>query len=79
MTDGDPGTDLGRQSVGDMHHGAILDVAALADLDDSDVAPQHSARPDTGLGPDGHIAHDDGFGVHKGRGVDARSFRKVPR
>src|SRR5690606_23611851 len=35
-----------RPLVGHVHHGAILDVGARADLDRIDVAADHAARPD---------------------------------
>ncbi|MDZ7788787.1 MAG: hypothetical protein U5K73_11835 [Halofilum sp. (in: g-proteobacteria)] len=46
--------------VRDMDDRAVLDVGALADADDVDVAAQHALRPDRTLRPDGHVADDRG-------------------
>ncbi|MNG25070.1 hypothetical protein D3C84_1098720 [compost metagenome] len=45
-----------------MHHGAVLDVAVLADMDQFVVAAQHGAEPDAGAGVQAHLAHQGGGG-----------------
>ena len=49
---------------------AVLDIGAGADADVVDVAADHGAGPDAGVGADDDVADDDGGGVHVGRGGD---------
>src|SRR5690606_20371724 len=56
-----------RAVVADVHHGAVLDVGAVADADEVDVAADHRERPYRDVVAQHHVAD------HAGRGVDVRT------
>ncbi|MNF12288.1 hypothetical protein D3C80_2137170 [compost metagenome] len=45
-----------------MHHGTVLDVAVLADIDQLVVAAQHRAEPHTGARLQAYLANQHGIG-----------------
>ena len=55
-----------------MHDRAVLDVGVGADADWRDVAAQHAAEPDIGVGVDLGVADDHGGLCHPRLGRDAR-------
>src|SRR5690606_33257044 len=52
-----------RPVVADMHHHAVLQVAARTDADEVDVAADHGHRPDRDIVAQHHVADDLGGGV----------------
>ncbi len=71
VADGDAGADEAGEIVGEVEHGAVLDIGGIADLDTVDVAPEDGPVPDAGVLADGDIATDvRGWGDEGGR-VDA--------
>ena len=64
--------DDGGESRSGMHDGAVLDGRSRPHRDGSVVAPEDGARPHARFGANRDITDDDGVGVDKGVGVDAR-------
>src|SRR5688572_5355515 len=65
--------------VGQMHHGQILHIAALTDLDRMDVTAQYGAIPHTAQWTEGDVADDRGIRCHKRRLGYVRFLAQVPR
>ena len=60
---GDPVTKDARKFIGEVQHGVVLHVGVVADDDAVDVAAQHRAVPDAGVGAERDIPYDrGGFG-----------------
>lgn len=82
MANGDPLADLQGVAggacmlagMGHMKHGAILDIAVSANLNTMDVATYHHIGPDTGAGPDLHLADNNGAGIDPGIVSNTRRF-----
>ena len=64
---------LGLGAV-NMHHRAILDIAARADDDAVDIGAQHAVIPDAGIRTDLYIANNAASRRDEGAGMDARGF-----
>ena len=62
VTDGHAGANGQRIAHVGVHHGAVLDVAVLADQDQFVVAAQHSVEPDVGALFQFDLAHQHGIG-----------------
>ncbi|MOA26686.1 hypothetical protein D3C78_1474980 [compost metagenome] len=62
MADGHAGTDGQWVAHVGVHHGAVLDVAVLADQDQLVVAAQHGVEPDVGALLQLDLAHQHGIG-----------------
>ena len=55
--------------VGDVEHGAVLDVRPRADADEVDVPPGHGVEPEGDVVPQHHVARDVGVGRQEDAGA----------
>src|SRR6266851_4251702 len=74
VADGDMGADAHPflEHARDVHDRAVLDVGVGADADRRDIAAQHAAEPDVGIGGDLGVANDDRRLCHPRLRRDAR-------
>lgn len=76
MADRDELADPHRQVFGQMHDAAVLDIGALANLDEIDVAAQHGGGPDARPRGQPHVADHHRLRSHVGRRIDLRLDEK---
>ncbi len=79
VTDGYELADAHRQIVGEMDDASVLDVGALADIDEVDVATQDGGGPDAAAGSEPHIADDHGLSSQIGGRIDLRLNKEKAR